>query len=134
MEKAATAGNIHVIIGLLNTVSIEGLVQSILVGPVRIITDAVDLIQSVIGLIASERFDLTGQLLIGRINEFEKAVYRTALVFRNLEILTNIKNYHGGLFEQAIFKLAPVLPIDHTREIYFLHPGFTSLLAYRNRF
>jgi hypothetical protein len=108
-------------------------VHNILVGPVCIISDAADLIQAIIGLIAGERFDISGQTSLGQVNEFEKAVYRATLVFGDLELLANIKYYHRGLFDQAITKLVPVLLIDQTSDIHFLHPGFMGILAYLNR-
>jgi hypothetical protein len=132
--QATKYKKLRVIIGLLSTVRVDSMIHNILVGPICAISETVELVQAIAGLIATERFDLTGQLFIGRTNEFEKEVYRTILVFDEFELLENIKNYRIGLFNEATNRLNPALLIDQREEVYFLHPVFMDILAYLDRY
>ncbi len=134
ITKTLEATRKAVIVGLFNTIKIGKIEHKVLCDPIYVIKNPADLTMSVIGLVAAERFDLTGKLSIGMMNEFEKEVYRTTMLFNDEKSLSNIENYRRGLFEDSIIRLYPVLLVDQYHQIYFLHPAFLGLLAHFNKY
>ena len=84
-------------------------------------------------MIAVERFDITGNLRVGMVSEFEKDVYRTMKLFDDHEFYDNFEQYRKTFFEKVMEDLSPALITIENNEIYFLHPVFLGLLSHLQR-
>jgi uncharacterized protein YfkK (UPF0435 family) len=117
---------------LINTIKIDRMEYNILTGIIDFIKNHQDLIKSIIGLIAVERFYLGGQPQIGKLQEFEKEVFKLVKYVDNFIGYFRTQSY-GIYYDKALLELQPILLNDNNNNIYFFHPVFLGLLESMKR-
>lgn len=117
---------------IITTIGIDNVKHKVLSSLIEIIYNPEVLLTTLIGFIAHERFNLSGDTVIESIEEFEKEVMHIYGNFASLFSDLIIPN-PGILFDKYIDNLKPILTCkDH--KIYFLHPAFLGFLAQIDRF
>lgn len=118
--------------GLLTTIRIDNIEHKILSSVTDVIQNSDELVKTIVGIAAAERFNLSGSLTIGMMKEFEKQVFRIS--DRIINVLDKTNFYNLGLsFDKSMAYLFPTIIPYWDNFIYYIHPSILGMLAHFNK-
>lgn len=118
--------------GLLTTIRIDNLEHKILSSITASIQNSDELVNTIVGIVAAERFNLSGNLTLGMMKEFEKQVFR--ICDRIINVIDNAIFYNLGLsFDKSMAYLFPTIIPYWDDYMYYIHPSILGMLAHFNK-
>jgi hypothetical protein len=122
-----------VISGLLNRITIDTVVHTVLFDTIQIIRENTELVTAATGIAVTNRFDKTGSTRLGSRSMIMKEIFQIVSLFQDTSAFNGIQEHHISLFDAAMAEVSPTI-LDEKGEIYFVHPCLLSFLSAVNKF